>query len=50
MDRGVNVNFEYYYSTRQYEKAGPLNLRAVEIEIGEKGVVVENLFLRSSLY
>ena len=36
--------------TRQYGKAGPLYLRATEIEIGEKGVVVENLFLRSSPY
>ena len=29
---------------------GPLYLGAIEIEIGEKGVVVENSFLRSSLY
>ena len=33
--------------TRQYKEAGPLYLRA--IEIGEKRVAVESLFLRSSL-
>ena len=30
---GVNVNFNQYYLTRQFEKAGPLYLRATCIEI-----------------